>query len=462
MIISDKIYIDCKVEPLNDSILKDLTYLNPEYFMKMNMGLSVRGVPKEIAVYNYNSKDRILAIPRGEAIKIRPHIGGYEYNFQHPDVPVNLQYINNDFPLDEYQQGAVKAMTTDGYRQGIIHAVTSAGKSLMILKTIADLKQQAIVVVHRKLLMTQLLEDIDKYIRDENGNKIKPGIIGGGKIEVGPITIAIDKTLAKNIDRFRASFGVAILDECHIAPATTLFTLLNSINSKYRFGFTGTLKRKDQKEFLIYSTFGTVIYTISKDQLLDKERIVPVEIEVIETETKFNWDQVVESLTEQGYRNPTQQARLLQDRTLVSDRGRNNLILSRVSKLVGKTIVLCKFVEPCYELSRQLKEKYNIDSGIITGRDSKEAALAYEGMKHQDLQVIFATVGCVSTGISISDLDNIVLISPIYNNELLLHQIRGRLMRKSEGKEFGTLYFLYDQYIFDDYKLQKFLRIMKK
>lgn len=454
--------MDCSKEPLNDSILKELTYLNPEYFMKMNMGLSVRGVPKELQVYQYDSKTRILSIPRGEAIKIKPYISGFEYNFNHPDVPVNLQYINNDFPLDEYQTGAVKAMTVDGYRQGIIHAVTSAGKSLMILKTIADLKQQAVVVVHRKLLMTQLLEDIDKYIRDENGNKITPGIIGGGKVTVGPITLAIDKTLAKNITRFREAFGVAILDECHIAPANTLFTLLNSINSKYRFGFSGTLKRKDQKEFLIYSTFGQVIYTISKDQLLDKERIVPVEVKIIETETRFNWDQVVESLTNQGNRNPTQAARHLQDKTITLDRGRNNLILDTVSKLKGKTIVLSRFVEPCYDLKKSLKESYDIESGVITGRDSKEAGIAYEGMKHGDLQVIFATIGCVSTGISISDLDNIVLISPLYSNELLLHQIRGRLMRKSDGKEFGTLYYLYDKYIFDDYKLQKFLRIMKK
>lgn len=462
MIISDKIYVDCNVEPLNDSILKELTYLNPEYYMKMNMGLNVRNIPKEIHVYQYDPKTRILSIPRGEALKVKQYLQGFQYNFSHPEFPENLQYINNDFPLDEYQLGAIKAMTVDGYRQGVIHAVTSAGKSHMILKTIVDLKQRAIVVVHRKLLMTQLLEDIDKYIRDENGNKIVPGIIGDGKVTVGPITLAIDKTLAKNIHRFREAFGIAILDECHIAPATTLFTLLNGINTKYRFGFTGTLKRKDQKEFLIHSTFGTVIYTISKDQLLDKERIVPVELNIIESETRFNWNQVVESLTEQGHNNPTQRARLLQDRTIVADPGRNSLILATVSKLVGKTIVLSRFVEPCYTLQKRLEEVYGIRSGIITGKDSKEAEKAYEEMKHGDLQIIFATIGCVSTGISISDLDHIVLISPLYTNELLLHQIRGRLFRASPGKTHGTLHYIYDKNIFEDYKLQKFIRIMKR
>ena len=81
-------------------------------------------------------------------------------------------------------------------------------------------------------------------------------------------------------------------------------------------------------------------------------------------------------------------------------------------------------------------------------------------MKHGDLQIIFATVGCLSTGVSISDLQNIILISPIYNNELLIHQIRGRLMRAHESKSSGHLYFIYDPYIFEEYKLRKFLEIM--
>lgn len=460
MIISDKIYIDCSKESLDETILNDLTYDNPEYYKRMNMGLSVKKVPKKIYSYSYDPNTRVLAISRGEALNVKKYISKFTYNFNHPDHPENIQYVNNDFELDEYQQGAVKAMTIDGYRQGIIHAVTSAGKSLMILKTAADLKQRTLIVVHRKLLMTQLLEDIDKYIRDEKGEKIKPGIIASGKVTIGPITIAIDRTLAKHIDEYKDSFGVTILDECHIAPSDTLFILINKINSTYRFGFSGTLKRKDQKEFLIFSTFGKVIYTISKDQLIDKGRIVPVKVRIIDSYTKFNYDQVVESLTIQGNRNPTQAARHLLDRTLINDNIRNDLILKNITDLQGKILVLSRFVEPCYFLQKRLKEVYGYNSGIITGKDSKEASKAYEEMKHGDLQIIFATIGCVSTGVSISDLSHIVLISPMYSNELLLHQIRGRLMRKSEGKEFGTLHYIYDKYIYDDRKLNKFIKIM--
>lgn len=458
MKITDKIYIDLDKEPVHPDILKELTYSNPEYYSKKEMGISVWNIPKEIRTYEI--KDRELRIMRGEALKVRPYIGSYQYNFEHQDHPVKLQYINEDFSLDDHQEGAVQAVKSK--RQGIIHAVTSAGKSVIILKSIVELGQRALIVVHRKVLMKQLLEDIEKYIRDEKGNKIEVGIIGSGKDSIGDITIAIDKSLQKNLHKYSESFGTTFLDECHLAPAATMFTILNSINSRNRFGVTGTLRRKDQKDFLIYATFGEVIYKISREELEEEGRVVPVKIRIIETETRFDWDSVVLGLTEAGHKNPTQGARHLQEKTIMLDPERNNLILRTVAGMSGKIIVLSRYVEPCQTLQDRLEREFGIKAGIITGKDSKQAIESYEAMKHSDMKVIFATIGCVSTGVSISDLDHIVLISPLYTNELLLHQIRGRLMRKSDGKEFGTLHYLYDGYIFPEWKLKKFIRIMQK
>lgn len=441
-------------EPLTfeqkSKIIETCTYTNPEYYKKMNLGLSVWGMSEEIQTFEM--KNGFIEILRGEAMKVKPYIGHLAYEFEHPDHPIRLQYINKDFPLDEYQEGAVQAIRSK--RQGIVHAVTSAGKSLIILKSIVEIGQRAVVIVHRKVLMKQILEDIDKYIRDENGNKIVPGIIGDGSCTIGDITVAIDKTFSNHLQEFRNEFGVAILDECHLAPANTILSLLNSINSKHRFGFTGTLRRQDQKEFLIYSTFGQIIYTISKEQLLEKNRVVPVKIKVVTSETMFDWDAAALELG-------TTKARALQEKTISLDPARNSMILRLVARLPGKTIILSRFVDPCYALQDALRREFGVESGVITGKNGEEALESYNAMKHKDLKVVFATVGCVSTGVSISDLDNIVLISPIYTNELLLHQIRGRLMRTAEGKTHGTLYFIYDQYLYPEMKLNKFKRIME-
>lgn len=461
MIVKDKIYIDLDTEYVDPGMFPLLTYENPDYFQKMNMGLSVHGVSKEVKTWVLNNRE--LQIPRGEALKIKPYFGNlWKPEFDHPDHPVKLQYINDDFELDQHQVGAVAAMQQ--YRQGIIHAVTSAGKSLMILKGIVESGQRGLIVVHRKVLMQQFLEDIDKYIRDEKGNKITPGIVGGGKSSIGDITIAIDKSLSKNLPAYQGAFGVVVLDECHLAPAKTIFDLINNINSKKRFGFSGTLKRKDGKQFLMFATFGSIIHTIEKEVLLEAGRVVPVYPKILESETRFDWDQVVTALTEQEHSNPTVKARQLQEEVIANDPERQRLIVDHVKRLYdvgGKTLVMSRYVEPCYSLQKQLLERFNIESGVITGKNAKEAVASYQDMKHGDSKVIFATIGCVSTGVSISDLWDGVLISPIHTNELLLHQIRGRLMRTAPGKNHGTLWFIHDPYIFKDWKLKNFLRIMK-
>lgn len=449
MIISrDKLYIDGEIPKGLFDVLK---YKNPEYYQKRNMGISVFRVAKEIRTYRVI--DGRVEILRGEIEKVQPFFPKDLPIPQHPETePTGYQYANPDFELDEHQEGAVRSIKEKN--QGIIHAVTSAGKTLIILKAICELGVPALIIVHRKILMQQFLEDIEKYIRDENGEKIVPGIIGDGKARLGRITIAIDKTLVKYLPQIDHTFGAVFLDECHLAPAATMLTIVNVVNSKHRYGFSGTLRRKDQKEFLMYATFGSVIHTIGKEVLLELGRVVPVEIKVVESETRFDYAGASEALG-------ATKAFQLMEKTLATDPGRRELIVDLVAKLPGKTIILSRLVEPCYKLSTMLQERHKLESGIITGRDSKEALASYQGMKKADLKTIFATVGCVSTGVSISDLDNIVLIAPIYTNELLLHQIRGRLMRTAEGKEKGTLYFIFDPYVFAQGKLNKFLQIMK-
>ncbi len=452
--VSDKLYIDFSSSNLTPAIFDALTYTNPEYYQKMNMGISVYGIPKTLQTFQWKPKEGTLEVLRGEYQKILmadPQIR-FEENFK--SFPIKLQYINNDFPLDEHQEKVVQ--TLKGKRQGVVHAVTSAGKSLIIIKSICEIGQRALIVVHRKILMQQFIEDIEKYVRNDKGERITIGIIGDGKKMVGDITIAIDKSLSKNLDDYTDEFGTLFMDECHLAPTTTMLTIVNSFRCERKYGFSGTLKRKDQKEFLIFATFGNIIGTISRDVLLSLGRVVPVDIKIISSRALFDYPGTCEAL------GITRAHQIMQN-ALMTDPGRNNLILDLVSKFKGmKTIVLSNLVAPCYSLAARLQSEYGIKCGIITGKDTKEALASYEAMKHGSLEVIFATVGCVSTGVSISDLDNLVLIAPIYTNELLLHQIRGRLMRTAEGKTHGTLYFIYDEEVFDDRKLAQFKNIMEK
>ena len=447
--IKDKIYIDKSQYDIPKQLRYDLTYKNPKYYQNLNMGISVYNVNKKIRTFTESKKT--FAAFRGEIRTIGNYFPNAEIELEHKDHPVNIQYVNNEFTFDRYQQAAMQAV--ENKRQGTIHAVTSAGKSVMALKAIVKRGERGLLVVHRKFLMKQLLADIDKYIRDSEGNKIEAGKIGDGYNKIGDVTVAIYQTLQNNLDKYKDQFGTVIMDECHIAPAKTIRTLMNELNSKYRYGVTGTTKRKDKKQFLMYATFGHIIARITEEDLLKIGRIVPVEFKTIESDVRFNYQQVKE------VEGTTKAYRIMID-YLMEHTGRRQLIIDSAAKMKGKTIVMLPRVKVCKQLAQIMEYLYNKDVGVVTGQ-TKNSDENLQKMKDGELDVIFATVGCVSTGVSIKDLDNVILAAPIYNNPLKLKQIKGRLMRNADGKKKGTLYFIYDHYVFYKRKLEKLKNILE-
>jgi ABC-type antimicrobial peptide transport system permease subunit len=89
-------------------------------------------------------------------------------------------------------------------------------------------------------------------------------------------------------------------------------------------------------------------------QLLDKNRVVPVRVKILESDALFDRESVIEDL------GPTRAHQILED-YLMNHPTRNKMILDTVAKLPGKTIVLSKRVAPCFELSKIMKEEFNID-----------------------------------------------------------------------------------------------------
>lgn len=433
-------------------LMESLTYPNPDYISAKRLGFSTKLIPKEIRTYKPGGESTLL-ISRGEIRKIKEIFPGEPVEEISCKTRALFQYENNDFALDEHQMRAVGAITS--CKQGIVHAVTSAGKTHIVLAAAARLGQKTLILVHRKILVEQFLEDIKKYVKVD-GRAIRKGewgIIGDGKVEIGShITIAMVQTYGAR--RFVQDFGVVFCDECHLTPASTFQNVMENLPARYRFGLTGTLKRQDKKEFLIYATFGSVIAKIDKEQLLALDRVSPVDIKIIDSDFYLSDDPDGESVTAKWARTVDE---------IHLDEARRDLCLDAVDSCdEGPILVLLNRVEACYEYNDAYSKRNHRSSGVITGRDSKEGIDTFRSVLEGSTHVVFATVGCVSTGVSIAELRHIILATPIFSNESLLHQVRGRLMRKADGKEKGVLHFIWDGNVFPGYKLSQFKRIMAK
>jgi len=478
MVLNSIIILNTKSKDpsLVKKLISQLTYNNPKYFEASRLGFSTYNIPKTIQTFTFEEETSLLKIQRGEISKILSIFPEEKINIsldifsKHKQNKEHFIYQNDDFELDSRQRMAVSAIVKK--KQGIIHAATSAGKSAIIMAAIAEISEPTLVIVNSKICFEQLYDDAKKWLRDGNAkrfdsgsdeNPVKTPLLGriiAGKKTLGKITFALDKSASKFLEkdpRTFDGFNVLIQDECHVSPCTTFQNVINCIPAERRYGLTGTLKRKDGMEFMIYSTFGKVVAKITAKELLDADRVTPVEVKTVPFSGEV--DPAFFDL------NPTQKHQAI-DKALHENPMRLGVAMIHAVNIVNndpkaRVVILSRYVDPCYIIGEEIKRGSGIPVEYVTGRE-KDASAACKRLQDGTSRIMCATIGCFSTGVNIPALTDIVLISPIFTNELLIHQIRGRLMRKYPGKEKGILHFIWDEYVFPSYKLDRFKVIMSK
>ena len=326
------------------------------------------------------------------------------------------------------------------------------------MRAIAERKVRTLVIVHRKILLDQLITDARKWLHGVRIGVLQFADTSNSSSEPYSVAFAIDRTVEKicrqSPERLRG-FGLIIQDECHLAATNTFQNIIGRTSIPFRYGLTGTVKRKDRMQFLMFSTFGPVIATVSKDELEEAGRTTPVDVITHETNTTAP-DEVFEL-------SSTKQWQAL-DKIVHEDEERfeqvvaitGSIIASKKTPCERRILIVSRYVGPAKELYRALNEEgYRV--GLVTGQE-KENSQTCQDLEDGKIQVIVATVGVVSTGVNIKSLTDLILFSPIFSNELLIKQLTGRLMRKSEGKTVAYFHFLWDGNLFEPRRLKSFQR----
>lgn len=90
---------------------------------------------------------------------------------------------------------------------------TGTGKTFVALKAMARLSKPALVVVSTLDLQAQWSE------RVEEGLGFTPGLLGGGRHEIRPVTVATYNSTYLHAEELGDRFGLIIFDEVHHLPA---------------------------------------------------------------------------------------------------------------------------------------------------------------------------------------------------------------------------------------------------
>ena len=388
-VLSHRIYMECD-DRLQEQIDKELTYtipahnpLDPPQVIK-NMGIIRKG---------------LVSFPIGRTDLIPSN---YEIVDKRIEKPV--QFPEFKFDLRPSQ----KAVYDEIEDSAIINAWVSWGKTFTGLAIAGKLGQKTLVVTHTVPLRNQWAKEVEKVYG------IKPGIIGSGQFDLdAPIVIGNTQTLYRNIEKIRKEFGTIILDEMHHVSSPTFSKILDTNYCRYKIGLSGTIERKDGKHVVFRDYFGNTLFKPPKENYMTPTvHIVPSEIRFMDG-AKIPWaNRVTKLATDEEYQHTISMLA-----AAYAARGHKVLV---VSDRVG-------FLKRCAELTG---EKAICVTGEVAHEDREKLV---DEILYGDKEVLYGTQAIFSEGISVDNLSCLILGTPV-NNEPLLTQLVGRVIRKKEGK----------------------------
>lgn len=344
----------------------------------------------------------------------------YDVNFAVPELK-NCRFKSN-IQLTDVQKQITDAAFAE--KQGVIVAPPGSGKTMMGMELIAKHQKPTLVLVHRKQLLDQWVNRIQKYL---NIPKAHIGRFAGGKKDVGnEITVGLLQSFARQKDmaELRDKFGTIVVDECHHIPAKTFRDVIANLNAKFIYGLTATPKRKHNDEQLIYVYIGDIIADMSdfheKGVAAHTGKNFAIELKKTEIAIPFNWK--------------TDHFDLVA-KTICYDTARNSLVVEDILRQVDlsrKTLVLSERKEHLKILELYLKGR--CETILFTGDDSTVTRTSkLKQITDGHYQVLFATGQIFGEGMRVENIEALVLAFP-FAFEGKLVQYVGRLSHSASPK----------------------------
>ena len=390
-VISNRIYLQVTDE-YKEVLSKELTYTIPSYNPK-DPPLVIKNMAR--------IRSGLVTIPVGR-MDLIPE--GYEIVDTRINMPVELPRFKHDL------RSSQKDVYDEVEDNCIINAWVSWGKTFTGLAIAGKLGQKTLVVVHTVPLRNQWTREV------ENVFGFTPGIIGSGKFNISPpIVIGNTQSLYRNIPRVSKEFGTIILDEMHHVSSPTFSKVIDASYARYKIGLSGTIERKDGKHVVFRDYFGNkVIKPPKENYMTPKVHVYRSDIRFMDG-AKTPWATKVTELSynEEYLHSVAMLAAVYAEKNghkvlVVSDRVH---FLQTCAKLAGDSAI-------CITGEIPHEDRETLMSKITTG----------------EANILFGTQAIFSEGISLDDLSCLILGTPV-NNEPLLTQLIGRVIRKKEGKK---------------------------
>jgi len=342
--------------------------------------------------------------------------------------------------IRDYQLEAVQLALSRN--RALIVSPTASGKSLVIYSLVRYYQmagERTLILVPTTSLVEQMYSDFEDYGWSP-GTYCQKIYQGHDRKVSKDVVISTWQSLYKMPKSYFEQFGVVIGDEAHMFKAKSLTGIMTKMhNTKYRFGFTGTLDGTLTHRLVLEGLFGKAEKVVSTKELMDKKSLAQLKIKCIilkhlNIREKFSYAEELDYI--------------------VADEKRMDFVCNLLRHLNGNTLCLFQLVE---KHGKIIYDRIGKDSAFfVYGGTSTEHREEIRGLVETHTNSItIASYGTFSTGINIRNIHNIVLASPSKSKIRVLQSI-GRGLRTSESKDSVLIFDIADDLGKDNYTLRHF------
>ena len=347
--------------------------------------------------------------------------------------------ISKYAPRDYQIEGVFDALR---HNRRLLISPTASGKSLMIYSIVryyVERGENTLIVVPTTSLVEQMYKDFADYGWDVGSFCHK--IYAGKERETdSQVIITTWQSIYKLPRKYFERFSVVVGDEAHQFKSKSLISIMTKLaDTKYRYGFTGTLDGTQTHKWVLEGLFGPSYKIIKTEELMKKGHVATLDINVLllkHPPNKFeNFEEEVQYI--------------------INHERRNKFIRNLALDLKGNTLILFARVEghgqPLFDLinSNVLEQRhvFFVHGGVDTADREKVRSIT----ETENNAIIVASYGTFSTGINIKNLHNVIFASPSKSRIRNLQSI-GRILRKGSNKTKATLYDIADDISFKSRK----------
>lgn len=394
----------------------------------------------------FNTKNGRLYAGLYERVKRFADDRGFKVESYHNSVQANADgfvqslKLPDDIKEREYQIDAFEHAIRN--HRSLILSPTGSGKSLMIYLMMRFFNKKTLIIVPTINLLNQMYNDFSEYGYYVQKHVRKIG--GANQTGAGdyPVTISTWQSIYGLPKAYFAQFEMVVCDEVHGADAKSVKGIMEKLTECHiRVGLTGTLKDAKSHRLTLEGLFGPVYVATTTAQMIEDKYFPDLDIKAI---TLQHPPQVGKALKKAklGYANEITY--------LTEHVQRNRFIVNLALSLKGNTLILFRMIDHGKELYKALVGKRPVYL-IYGATEADEREQIRQAMIHsEENAILIGSYGCVSTGVNIPSLRNIIFASP-YKSRIKVLQSIGRGMRKTAKKIKITVYDISDDMSYKDH-----------